>query len=38
MDDSRRGHEAMNTEFEGCTALEADALQRLAKTQHSEKS
>jgi hypothetical protein len=36
--DSQRGREAVNTEVEGPTALEAVTRQRLAKTQQTEKT
>jgi hypothetical protein len=35
--DSQRGREAVNTEFEGSTALEAVTRPRLVKTQQTEK-
>jgi hypothetical protein len=36
--DSQRRHEAVNTEVEGCTALEAVIKQRPVKTQQTEKN
>lgn len=35
--DRQQGHEAMNTEVEACTALEAVTRQRLVKTQQTKK-
>jgi hypothetical protein len=38
MDDSERGRETANTEFEGSAALEAVTEQRLVKTKQTEKA